>query len=902
MPRLPRRVQRRLGRLLRRLTARRAVPSAPPRTMGRMSLPDSRWNCKPYSYPAADAIARELELSPTTAAILVQRGCSSPDDARRFLTAAERHDPSGFAGIGDACALVLDHVRRGSRIFVHGDYDVDGVASTAILVRALRELGAAPTWLLPSRFEEGYGLARSSVERMAAEGVDLLITADCAITAVDEVALARSLGVDVIVTDHHRPADRLPDCPIVHPVISGYPFPDLCAAGVAHKLTHALYAAAGVDPARADDDLDLVALATVADLVPLRGENRRLVAEGVAALGQTRKPGLRALMKISSVDPGRVDAGAIGYRLAPRINAAGRLQRADAALELVLTTDDRRAAEVADELDLLNRERRDTETRMLFAAEAARAEQEDAPAYVLAGEGWHPGVIGIVASRIVERHHRPAVLIALDGDSGRGSGRSISAFDLHAGLAAASGHLVRFGGHRAAAGLDIRREEVDAFRRAFVAHAGSVLTPDDLLPEERIDAIVPGGGLGLVQCEELERLAPFGFGNPAPTLLVPAAQIADVRSMGQEAAHSSFNLVSGGSRARAVAFRTNAKALMSRTDDPHDVAVKLELNEWNGAQEARLVLKALCPTKPGAIDELGPGDGFWTAFERELNAPLEPALAAAGGGGAGAVGRSPDPLGALPLVAGPARAVRDRRGEGVAGVAGDLIASGESVLVVCADVPRRRAGLEKRIAGGTGIRGTDLSGTGVSPPLPVCSWTALDADPGLAEPYDHVVALDPPAHADAEAVLAALPAPAAGGFAHLAWSAADVEFALAVARAGLDLRPSLIGLYRKLRNRAAAGPDLEEVLRGDGEHPRPAEVAARMVRVLRELGLVAYERDGAGHPACRVLDAPRTALEKSAAHRAYMARLADAERRLATAMPSRAPAAPAQRPAAAGAG
>jgi single-stranded-DNA-specific exonuclease len=902
----------RLRRLIRRLPG---VPSAPARTMGRMSLPDSRWNCKPYSYAAADAIARELGVQPSTAALLVRRGCAGPEDARRFLAAEERFDPFDFQGIDAVCDLVLDHVRRGSKILVHGDYDVDGVASTAVLVRALRALGASPAWHLPSRFEEGYGLARSSVERMAADGVGLLITADCAITAVDEVALARSLGVDVVVTDHHRPGDDLPDCPIVHPVVSGYPFADLCAAGIAHKLVQALYTCAGMDAALADDDLDLVAMATVADLVSLRGENRRLVTEGLRVLAHTNKPGLHALMKIANVEPAAVDAGAIGYRLAPRINAAGRLQRADAGLELVLTESPARAAEVADELDLLNRERQDTETRLLFAAEGALAEfPDDAPAYVLAAEGWHPGVIGIVASRLVDRYHRPVVLIALDGESGKGSGRSIPAFDLHAGLAAASAHLMRFGGHRAAAGLDIERSNVDAFRDAFAAHAASVLSPDDLMPEERIDAIVPGGSLNLMLCEELERLAPFGFGNPTPTLLVPAARIADVRSMGKEGAHSSFNVVSGGSRARAVAFRTNAKALTSRVDDPHDVAVRLELNEWRGTQEARLVLRALCPTRPGEVDELGLREGFWSLFERELNRPLEPALAGTGGGAAATL--------ALPVseplepsaAGGPARAVRDRRGEGIAGVAGDLIASGESVLVVCADVPRRRAGLEKMIAGKTGIRGV------ADTPLAVCSWTTLADDPSAAAGFMHVVAVDPPVHAEAGAALAALPgagetaaspgageaaasqaAPGGPGFAHMAWGAPEVEFTRAVARAALDLRPSLIGLYRALRERPVAGADLERVLRGDGTHARSPELAARLVRVLRELGLVAYERDGAGHPACRVLDAPRTELEKSGAYRAYAARLADAERRLDSALPRR-EAAPAEQPAVAAAG
>jgi single-stranded-DNA-specific exonuclease len=376
--------------------------------------------------------------------------------------------------------------------------------------------------------------------------------------------------------------------------------------------------------------------------------------------------------------------------------------------------------------------------------------------------------------------------------------------------------------------------------------------------------------------------------------MMPAARIVDVRGMGQESQHARFTLESGGARARAVAFRTSPRALESRAGEPHDVAVRLELNEWNGAQEARLVLRALSPTAPGAVSDIGAGEGFWVAFERELAAPLEPALAAAGGGAGAAIAiPAPEPL-ALPEH--PPRTVRDRRGDGVAGVAGDLLASGEPVLVVCADVARRRAGLEKLLAGfADSVTGRPGAGSGTG--LAVCAWAALAHDPALAAPYTHVVALDPPAHADAEALLAALPAPDGGGFAHMAWGAAERDFALAVSRALLDLRPSLVGLYRELRDRPVAGADLEQVLRGDGEHPRTAEVAARMIRVLREIGVVAYEHDGAGQPACRVLEAPKTALERSAAHRAYMARLAEAERRLATSVPdSRPTAAPLRRP------
>ena len=264
------------------------------------------------------------------------------------------------------------------------------------------------------------------------------------------------------------------------------------------------------------------------DVVPLRDENRRIVREGVAAIGRTRKPGLRALMEVASVEPAEVGEQALGFRLGPRINAAGRMQRAAAALELLLTEDEARAAEVADELDLLNRDRREAETRILFAAEGACAPQASAAAIVVAGEGWHPGVVGIVASRLVERWRRPCVVIALDGDGGRGSGRSISAYDLHAGLGACAEHLTRFGGHRVAAGVELHADAVEPFRRALAAHAGAALSPSDLLRSEHVDAVVPGGALTLELAEELERLRPFGSGNPQPSLLVPGARVENV--------------------------------------------------------------------------------------------------------------------------------------------------------------------------------------------------------------------------------------------------------------------------------------------------------------------------------------------------------------------------------------
>ena len=562
----------------------------------------------PYEFAAAQRLAGELGVSGVLAQVLVRRGLGEPAAARAFLAGAAEHPLDAFGGLRAAAAQILGHVGRRSRITVHGDYDVDGICASAVLIRALRTLGADVDWYLPSRIDDGYGLAAATVDRLAARGTDLLVTVDCAITAVDEVARARAAGIDVVVTDHHAPrADGvLPDAPIVHPRIGGYPCPDLCAAAVAHKLAQALLGAAGEDPRIADEDLDLVALATVADVVPLLDENRRLVRAGLRALASTRKPGLRALMDVARVDPSTVDASAIGFRLGPRLNAAGRLHRADAGLELLLTEDRDRARAVAEELDAVNKERRDVETRIRFEAEAQVAEQGAAAAYVLASEGWHPGVIGIVASRIAERHHRPAVLIALDGEEGTGSGRSIPAFDLLGGLHAAAGDLLRYGGHRAAAGLTIARDRVGAFREAFAAHAASVLTPEDLRREVRVDAVVPGDALTLGLAEELEQLAPFGQANPPVSLLVPAALLADPKPL-SEGRHVAFTLAAGGARSRCVLFGAGSR-LPAEPGEPVGAVVRLEANHWNGTVEPRLILRHAHRAKPKPIEILGEPD------------------------------------------------------------------------------------------------------------------------------------------------------------------------------------------------------------------------------------------------------------------------------------------------------
>jgi single-stranded-DNA-specific exonuclease len=547
--------------------------------------------------PADDVrrLRSELGVSGPLAQVLVRRGMREPLAARSFLAGDEHHPADAFAGIAEAVELIAAYVRDGARITIHGDYDVDGICSTAVLVRALRELGADVDSYLPDRAGDGYGLNLATVRRLAARGTKLLVTADCAITAVEEVAAARALGIDVVVSDHHAPrADgALPRAPIVHPALCGYPCRELCATAVAYKLAQAVFAAFGRDPRELRRELDLVALATIADVVPLTGENRALVKHGLRALAGTAKPGLRALMSVAGVDAGKVNERAVGFALAPRLNAAGRLYRADAGLELVLTEDRERATQIAQELDAANRERREVETRIRHEAEARMAELGERPAYVLAGEGWHAGVIGIVASRLVERSGRPVVMIALDGDTGKGSGRSIDAFDLLAGLSACEAQLLRYGGHRAAAGIEIERARVADFDAALCAYAERVLSARDTIPVERVDAIVGADELGMELAEELAMLAPFGRGNPGVSLMLADATFRDSRPMG-EGKHVRFTVESAGARARAVAFG-NGGRLPVADGVAAQATFTLEVNEWNGVSEPRLVLRQAQP-------------------------------------------------------------------------------------------------------------------------------------------------------------------------------------------------------------------------------------------------------------------------------------------------------------------
>lgn len=586
---------------------------------------EGTWAIRPCPRGEVGRLATALGVGEATAGVLVRRGYGDPETARAFLAAeSPGHDPFLLGDVGAACERIRATIAAGGRICVHGDYDVDGICATALAVASLRSLGADVGWHLPSRFEEGYGVSRDTLARLAEEGCALVLTVDCGITAVEEVAEARAAGLDVIVTDHHRPGGTLPDCPVVATRPSGYPFPELCGTGVVFKLLEAL----GVEGL--DRHLDLVALATVADVVPLLDENRAIVAAGMRRLARTDKPGLQALMRVGGVDPAAVDTGSIAFRLAPRVNAAGRLGHPGAALELLLTEDGAEARRLAGELEALNRDRQAVEERILRDA-IRQVEEWPEPkrrrlGYVIAGEDWHRGVIGIVASRLVERFHRPVVLIA-GGEPGEdwvGSGRSVSSFDLHGALGACSHLLGRWGGHRAAAGLSIAPENVEAFAEAFAEHAAGMLTVEDLRPVTPVDAVVRGSELTLGLCEELERLAPFGLGNPNVTLLAVGAELSDLDAIG-DGKHLRLAVTAAGARSGAIAFGRGAALDRFRRPGRYDVAFRLTANHWNGTVTPQLVVREIFDTPPRfeelrrmLLAEWKAGPERWSTWAREV--------------------------------------------------------------------------------------------------------------------------------------------------------------------------------------------------------------------------------------------------------------------------------------------
>lgn len=574
------------------------APTAPPSSAG-----PTRERRRPrWVFPDAPdaavvaALSAALRLPPPICALLARRGFVEIDGAKRFLRPRldQLHDSASMHGMSDAVERITRAIAAGERIMVHGDYDVDGMTSTALLVRVIRELGGTATPFIPHRVRDGYDLSDAGVDAAIADGARILLTADCGTSAHAAVARACAAGIDVIVTDHHLPGGPLPEClAILNPrqPLCTYPDKSLVAAGIAFKLALALVRAAGASESLVHRHLDLVALATIADVAPLRGENRVLARLGLRVLANQPSIGLRALIRAAGLDGKALTAGRVGYVLAPRLNAVGRIGHGLRGVELLLADDEHTANAIARELEEMNRERQqiDRETLATAMKRLDSIDLDDTAGLVMAEPGWHPGVIGIVASRLVEEVCRPTVLVALEGDMGKGSGRSIPAFDLHGALARCRDLLVRFGGHRAAAGISIERGRVDDFAERFNDVAKETLSPQDLVHDLRIDLELALSDADFELDALLRHFEPFGIGNAAPVFIARGVRLsAPPRAVGD--GHLKLRLEQNGAYLDAIGWGLGPLAATLSQGDAIDAAFRLERDDWNGASrmQARL--------------------------------------------------------------------------------------------------------------------------------------------------------------------------------------------------------------------------------------------------------------------------------------------------------------------------
>jgi len=536
-------------------------------------------------------LVEELRLPEPVCRLLALRGHDGVDAAKRFLRPRleQLHDPAGLRDVDRAVERLSRAVRAGETILVHGDYDVDGICATTLLTRTLQSLGARVVPFIPHRITDGYDLTAAGVAAAVDAGATVVLTADCGTSALAPIASLTAAGIDVIVTDHHLPGGPLPDAyAVLNPKRPGcdYADKDLAAVGIAFKLALALVRAMGASENVVLGMLDLVALATIADIVPLRGENRILARYGLKLLAETRNLGLRALIRAAGLDAKPLTAGRVGYILAPRLNAVGRLGHALRGVELLLARTEHEANAIARELEELNRRRQDVDrgTHERARALVAQLDLDETYGIVLAEEGWHPGVIGIVASRLVEEFGRPTVLVAIENGEGKGSGRSISRFNLHAALAGCRDLLVRFGGHASAAGLTIAREQIPAFAARFNAIARERLTADDLVPELRVDLEVPLEDCTFDLENLLKHLEPCGASNPAPVLVSRDVRLAAPPQVVGQGGLKLRLASAGGGALTMLGWGMGDRGRGLRVGDVLDVAFRLERDDWNGEQ------------------------------------------------------------------------------------------------------------------------------------------------------------------------------------------------------------------------------------------------------------------------------------------------------------------------------
>ncbi|WP_042201010.1 single-stranded-DNA-specific exonuclease RecJ [Paenibacillus camerounensis] len=588
----------------------------------------TRWHS-----PAADPdqvrdLARSLSISPLLSSLLVTRGFTAPDEALLFMDGGtdDSYDPFLLKGMAQAVPRIRKALEEEEHILVYGDYDADGVSSTSLMIYLLRHLGASFDIYIPHRSNEGYGLHNHALDWAVQQGVTLVITVDTGISAVHQIAYATQLGIDVIVTDHHEPPGLLPeafalinpkqhDCP--------YPFKGLAGVGVAYKLAQALLG--GRVP---EEWSEIVAIGTIADLMPLLDENRSLVRQGLASMRNSPFPGVRALLEVSGVTMSTVGAVNIAFGVAPRINASGRLDHAGRAVALLTTTDSVEVGQLAGELDLLNKERQMVVERIVAEASDKLAGQigdsQPPDIIVLANQGWNVGVVGIVASKLLERYYRPVIILDIHPETGmcKGSARSIPGLDIYEALTSCSSLMDHYGGHPAAAGMSLHRDNLAAFAAALNEYAAGVLTPEDLIPVTAADGEAEVADLTLQAALELERLAPFGMSNPLPKFIVRGAAVKETRTMGQDGKHLKLVLQQGRHTIEAVAFGKGALSELLPGGTRVDVLAELSVNEWNGSRKPQLMLQDLAVPEAQLLDLRGSADAVKRAVRlKELLQP-----------------------------------------------------------------------------------------------------------------------------------------------------------------------------------------------------------------------------------------------------------------------------------------
>jgi single-stranded-DNA-specific exonuclease len=562
-----------------------------------MLKPRTRWNVQSADSHIVETLAGQLHLTSLAATLLANRGLKTVEEAQSFLFTNKDsfHDPFLMKDMNIAADRIKKAISNNEKIRIFGDYDADGVSSTTVMMTALNRLGANADFYIPNRFTEGYGPNEMAFRRAANEGVKLMITVDTGISAVAEARIAKELGMDYIITDHHEPGPELPEAlAIIHPKIEGnpYPFKDLAGVGVAFKLAHALL---GELP---EDLLEIAAIGTIADLVPLFGENRLIAARGIAGLRETKRPGLVSLIKKSGTKQQELNEESIGFGMAPRINAAGRLGDADPAVDLLMAEDAETADSIADEIDAMNKERQ--AIVQTTSEEAIRQVEElyppqDNGVLIVGQEGWNSGIVGIVASKLVERFYRPAIVLSFDREKGlaKGSARSIMGFDLFKNLSECRDLLPHFGGHPMAAGMTLKIEDVAELRSRLNALAKEQLTEEDFMPVTMLDGVAAIEDISIQTIEEMNLLAPFGMGNPKPKILIEKSEIAGIRKIGANQNHLKLQLKKNESALDGVGFNLGHKFDHLSPLAKVSVIGELSVNEWNNVRKPQIFLADL---------------------------------------------------------------------------------------------------------------------------------------------------------------------------------------------------------------------------------------------------------------------------------------------------------------------